>query len=1139
LIPRRCRDLLMSFRQRSLIDFDQSTRRMTLHDLLHNFAAGMAERRFGSTVKLHRRLLDAYRKVCPHGWASGPNDGYFLQSLIGHLLAADETKDAVALLIGSTSEWMTAQHAASGGSVAFADDLALALEINPDVLTRISLHAAREAAPAQPRHYDDDDLRVLVSLGREREARDSVRSRVDPEQQCKGWITLYNTVRGRQPSLGLLELAVQEAKRILTEYPRGTVMEEITTVLARDGAIEQARETGLAIGSPWHRASALKKIAASMAQEDQRIQGVLIDAATAAREVDSPSDRARLLAEIAEECVRIGDSQAEFLLDEALKAATEEDVPWKWSSAYKQVVSGWARLQRVDRILEIVDQIKHREDVRDVHQCLVEIAKLLAAEKMPDVALQLKEWAVSTSSTALPRHQVLSEIALALSQAGDDRADQVFSEALEQATHVEFSQRAAALKDVGVNMYNAGDGRAAGTMLQGQMVIQNGELDKFAEAYADIGEFDAAMDCATRISEYWRFSITVSRISTAATFSATPGRALAVVERIARTRAAERTLDDVRRLSYEFAHIASDLADSNDITLAMETIKCVDMPLPRADALGHIALALAKQGDPAATSTFTEALRELTQEEPLEHPYEMKQMSKLLVAASDPRASEVFDQACAAADKDRDEEKSADARKHVAIALASTGLFSRALAIANYLPESTKQRAEALKEIAISLAEACQFDKAISVAHSIKDGISGGATVCNSDTRAEALCRLAKILRVAGDVGKALEVLDSALGAAGTIASVFSWHQAAILEDAAIQFAQSGRTDQAREVAYRIPHQVRVPRTLAAVAMEMDRIHSGCGSTVQKEAIKLADQIQDAGERTEALCDTALVISKAGGRGAERLLERAYDSALATDKDRRAYRLGQVGKALAESGNVKRALELAQRPEVGWQGAEVLRIVFKSLRLAGDHRANDVFQTLSAEVHEVDTYMGARDHALKDAINDLTELGDIEAAIELLGEMSIDSYSSLSTDAANLIARSVAKTGDFQRALSVLDLKEPRLSDFIGNMGTWAEAFELAEKGLSFKVLLAVCRIGGWVSPVWQRTHQILSGKRNGTRDDSVPVMRGFSSIPHPSADPERAVRMNLEYQTAKREWGNLPIWKRMFTKKPLPPSGI
>jgi hypothetical protein len=183
--------------------------------------------------------------------------------------------------------------------------------------------------------------------------------------------------------------------------------------------------------------------------------------------------------------------------------------------------------------------------------------------------------------------------------------------------------------------------------------------------------------------------------------------------------------------------------------------------------------------------------------------------------------------------------------------------------------------------------------------------------------------------------------------------------------------------------------------------------------------------------------------------------------------------------------------------------------------------------------------MGARDHALKDAINDLTELGDIEAAIELLGEMSIDSYSSLSTDAANLIARSVAKTGDFQRALSVLDLKEPRLSDFIGNMGTWAEAFELAEKGLSFKVLLAVCRIGGWVSPVWQRTHQILSGKRNGTRDDSVPVMRGFSSIPHPSADPERAVRMNLEYQTAKREWGNLPIWKRMFTKKPLPPSGI
>jgi len=98
LTPRRARDLLMNFRQRSLIDFDQTTRQMTLHDLLHNFVTGMAAKRFDSLAALHHRLLGAYRKTCPGGWSSGPDDRYFLQNLVGHLLAAGETADAVALL---------------------------------------------------------------------------------------------------------------------------------------------------------------------------------------------------------------------------------------------------------------------------------------------------------------------------------------------------------------------------------------------------------------------------------------------------------------------------------------------------------------------------------------------------------------------------------------------------------------------------------------------------------------------------------------------------------------------------------------------------------------------------------------------------------------------------------------------------------------------------------------------------------------------------------------------------------------------------------------------------------------------------------------------------------------------------------
>ena len=105
LSPRHARKLLADFARRSLI---QQTRgpfgeaqggdRVTLHDLLHNFATGMANKRFGSSAELHTRLLEAYRNRCPEGWPSGPNDGYFFEHLREHLLSAGQTDQLAELL---------------------------------------------------------------------------------------------------------------------------------------------------------------------------------------------------------------------------------------------------------------------------------------------------------------------------------------------------------------------------------------------------------------------------------------------------------------------------------------------------------------------------------------------------------------------------------------------------------------------------------------------------------------------------------------------------------------------------------------------------------------------------------------------------------------------------------------------------------------------------------------------------------------------------------------------------------------------------------------------------------------------------------------------------------------------------------
>jgi len=85
---RNCSKLLISLTERSLIQLDQTTddsgvihRRISLHDLLHDFAVRIA----GEPKTVHQKLLDAYRKKCPDRWHTGPDDGYFFQNLCQHL----------------------------------------------------------------------------------------------------------------------------------------------------------------------------------------------------------------------------------------------------------------------------------------------------------------------------------------------------------------------------------------------------------------------------------------------------------------------------------------------------------------------------------------------------------------------------------------------------------------------------------------------------------------------------------------------------------------------------------------------------------------------------------------------------------------------------------------------------------------------------------------------------------------------------------------------------------------------------------------------------------------------------------------------------------------------------------------------
>ena len=107
-----------------------------------------------------------------------------------------------------------------------------------------------------------------------------------------------------------------------------------------------------------------------------------------------------------------------------------------------------------------------------------------------------------------------------------------------------------------------------------------------------------------------------------------------------------------------------------------------------------------------------------------------------------------------------------------------------------------------------------------------------------------------------------------------------------------------------------------------------------------------------------------------------------------------------------------------------------------------------------------------------------------------------------------------------------------------GDLGAAEDAFrrsltlepanEVALNALSYIELLR-CRV---------RTKPLIEAIRLRSVRDSASFISGLASSPHPSADPDRASRLNLQYQEDLRRWSSLPFWKR-FGKRPKSPTGI
>lgn len=215
LNERKARQLITRLARKALLTVsgEQGKRLVRLHGLQHSYLCNT----LNSLESLNDKLLRAYQSKCSTGWGSGPNDGYYLEHLVEHLLKSNRKSEIYELLIGSP-DWMQRKFKDCQGDTAYVSDLNLALSTfcgsltSAQLLLLAQLCTARQAISWRASSYSDTELQVLVQLNRQAEALSHVRLRADAEERFKGLLTIYKLLDGE-----VADIVRKEMVKIINE----------------------------------------------------------------------------------------------------------------------------------------------------------------------------------------------------------------------------------------------------------------------------------------------------------------------------------------------------------------------------------------------------------------------------------------------------------------------------------------------------------------------------------------------------------------------------------------------------------------------------------------------------------------------------------------------------------------------------------------------------------------------------------------------------------------------------------------------------------------------------------------------------------------------------------------------------------
>ena len=748
-------------------------------------------------AKWHGRIADHYLRIL-----SAVNeriDDYGLNSTCAHLVAAKRTTEAIALI---GPQWMALRSERAGSTFGeLQSDVDLvwrAARSSPEVgvgaLTR--LRASAFAVVEQVAVYDDDDLGLLVALGRSTEAEAHARARSSAEDRATSLRRLVwnlrddmaacsaiasnarqaaNAIAGsvaRVEALGYLaqamvsgtsmqEAILEDMQRVIDDMPeseeRSKAQRALVEALSSAGRADAARALAQSIDSELHAAFSTQSAAVSMADAGRFEEArALAEGLLAGSYTQSYIQRIR-----AETLAAIAGAQSR--LDHAVGALAIEAA------------------EAAARTVE--DESDRNDALGDLCGVLLQLGDLAAATRIAD---KITDW----------------------------RQDQAFVRIIDGLAAARRFEDASSM---------------AARIRDGRWLVH--AVHAMAEGHAEAGQYAEARQLAARQPTE------EARVRTLlAVASAMLGRgdvdAESVLDTAARRAAA---LDGKERKTalIHLARIALERGNKDRAAVAFAQAHALRRVARESEhlarALRAVAAALASAGDPRSAIAIEVARRSIANIHSVWHETEHRELATALADAGQ------FDDACSVLEDCPSDLGQGPAWCHLAMRIAATGdhgrasdAFDRALATAERIPNDTA-RDEDLLEMVDMLKAANDLDRLDEVA----------ARIRRTNWRCEVLRKLAVGRHAMGGAGRAKALQDLALAEKLALTESSSYGIGESLATVASGYAECGVPGETERIVHVIEKGGFRIRALSALVRALNAANNPRGRAMLAEGMEI------------------------------------------------------------------------------------------------------------------------------------------------------------------------------------------------------------------------------------------------------------------------------------------------------------